>query len=74
MPVLKICGNPHTYQHMEEDMDLNAGLIITGEKTIEQVGEEAFAKILRLLEGEMTKNEAIQYFSSIDIHCLGPVI
>ena len=44
------------------------------EKTIEQVGEEAFAKILRLLEGEMTKNEAIQYFSSIDIHCLGPVI
>ena len=50
------------------------GLIITGEKTIEQVGEEAFAKILRLLEGEMTKNEAIQYFSSIDIHCLGPVI
>ena len=59
---------------MEEDMDLNAGLIITGEKTIEQVGEEAFAKILRLLEGEMTKNEAIQYFSSIDIHCLGPVI
>ena len=74
MPVLKICGNPHTYQRMEEDMDLNAGLIITGEKTIEQVGEEAFAKILRLLEGEMTKNEAIQYFSSIDIHCLGPVI
>ena len=74
MPVLKICGNPHTYQRMEEDMDLNAGLIITGEKTIEQVGEEAFAKILRLLGGEMTKNEAIQYFSSIDIHCLGPVI
>lgn len=74
MPVIKICGNPNTYQRMEQDMDLNAGLIITGEKSIEQVGEEAFAKMLRVLSGEMTKNEAIQYFSAIDIHCLGPVI
>lgn len=74
MPVVKICGNPITYPRMEQDMDLNAGLIITGEKTIEQVGEEAFAKALRTLSGEMTKNEAIQYVSSIDIHCLGPVI
>ena len=74
MPVVKICGNPITYPRMEQDMDLNAGLIITGYKTIEQVGEEAFAKALRTLSGEMTKNEAIQYVSSIDIHCLGPVI
>ena len=74
MPVVKICGNPITYPRMEQDMDLNAGLIITGEKTIEQVGEEAFAKALRTLSGEMTKTEAIQYVSSIDIHCLGPVI
>ena len=74
MPVVKICGNPITYPRMEQDMDLNAGLIITGDKTIEQVGEEAFAKALRTLYGEMTKNEAIQYVSSIDIHCLGPVI
>lgn len=74
MPVIKICGNPNTYEKMKDDMDLNAGLIITGEKTIEQVGEEAFDKLLRVLNGEMTKNEAIQYFSAIDIHCLGPVI
>lgn len=74
MPVIKICGNPNTYERMQNDMDLNAGLIITGEKTIEQVGEEAIAKLVRVLNGEMTKNEAIQYFSVIDIHCLGPVI
>lgn len=74
MPVIKICGNPNTYKRMENDMDLNAGLIITGEKTIEEVGEEAFQKLLRVLGGEVTKNEAIQYFTSIDIHCLGPVI
>lgn len=74
MPVIKICGNPNTYERMEEDMDINAGRIITGEKTIEEVGEEAFAKLIRTLSGEMTKNEAIQYITSIDIQCLGPVI
>ena len=52
MPVIKICGNPNTYERMEDDMDLNAGLIITGEKTIEQVGEEAFDKMIRTLNGE----------------------
>ncbi len=74
MPVIKICGNPRTYERMEEDMDVNAGLIITGEKSIDEVADEVFAKILRVLCGEMTKNEAIGYFSAIDIHCLGPVI
>ena len=69
MPVIKICGNPITYARMSHDMDLNAGRIITGEKTIEQVGEEAFEMLLK-----MTKNEALSYFGSIDIYCLGPVI
>ncbi len=74
MPVIKICGNPMTYERMSEDMDINAGRIITGERTIEEVGEETLAKIIRVLGGEYTKNESVQYFSSIDIHCLGPVI
>ncbi|MEL7569850.1 MAG: UxaA family hydrolase [Eubacteriaceae bacterium] len=74
MPVIKICGNPLTYENMKYDMDLNAGLIITGKKSIEEVGEEAFAMALRVLNGEMTKNEALQYYGSIDIHMLGPVI
>ena len=74
MPVIKICGNPITYARMSHDMDLNAGRIITGEKTIEQVGEEAFEMLLKVLSGQMTKNEAISYFGSIDIYCLGPVI
>jgi len=74
MPVIKICGNPNTFRSMRHDMDINAGLIITGKKTIEQVGEEIFGKILKVLNGEMTKNEALHYFGSIDIFCLGPVI
>ncbi len=74
MPVLKICGNPNTYQNLRHDMDLNAGRIIAGEASIEEVGEEAFQKMLDILSGEMTRNEALSYFGSVDICCLGPVI
>lgn len=74
MPVIKICGNPNTYERMSFDMDLNAGRIIKGEKSIEQVGEEAFDLMLKVLNGQMTKNEAIHYVSTMDIHCIGPVI
>lgn len=74
MPVLKICGNPNTYENMRHDMDLNAGRIITGEASIEEVGEEAFQAALALLSGRQTKNETLGYHSSIDIYTMGPVI
>ncbi len=74
MPVIKICGNPNTYERMQHDMDLNAGRIITGEKSIEEVGEEAFEMLLDVLNGKITKNEALTYYSTMDIYCQGPVI
>ena len=74
MPVIKICGNPNTYERMQHDMDLNAGKILTGEKSIDEVGEEAFEMLIETLNGRMTKNEALSYFGSVDIFCLGPVI
>lgn len=74
MPVIKICGNPHTFERMKTDMDLNAGPIINGAKSIAQVGEEALAALRAVLSGRYTKNEAVRYFNFIDIHTLGPVI
>ncbi|WP_343084946.1 UxaA family hydrolase [Blautia producta] len=74
MPVLKICGNPVTFEHLKEDMDLNAGRIITGEKSIEEVGEEAFTMLIDVLSGKKTHCEELEYFNSIDIYTMGPVI
>lgn len=74
MPVLKICGNPYTFEHMSNDMDVNAGRIILGETTIEECGEEVLKRLADVLSGETPNNEALHYFSAIDIHCLGPVI
>ncbi len=74
MPFIKICGNPITYDRMIHDMDINAGLIVKGEKSIDQVGEEAFSYLLRVLSGETTNNETLGYYGSIDIYTIGPVI
>ncbi len=58
-PVIKICANPETYKNLAGDMDVNAGSIIEGEKTVRQVGDEIFACILRVANGEESKSEAL---------------
>lgn len=73
-PVIKICGNPHTFQRMSNDMDVNAGLIVTGEKSLEEIGEKTFQKLISVMSGEVTKGEAINYVKSMDIYTTGPVI
>ncbi|GAA0733049.1 UxaA family hydrolase [Clostridium oceanicum] len=74
VPVIKICGNPYTYEKMSNDMDINAGEIILNEKSIKEIGEEVFEKLLRVLSGEKTKGESIKYTTSMDIYTEGPVI
>ncbi|MCH3917961.1 MAG: UxaA family hydrolase [Spirochaetia bacterium] len=74
VPVIKICGNPITYGRMNHDMDINAGLITLGERSIEQIGEDTFDLLLRVASGETSKGEAIKYTKSMDFYMLGPVI
>ena len=55
-------------------MDINAGRIIQGTASIEQVGEEILDMLTLVLSGAVTKGEAIRYTKSMDIYTLGPVI
>ena len=45
------------FHWMEEDMDLNAGTILDGTETVEQVGQRIFEKIIAVSSGEPTKSE-----------------
>jgi altronate hydrolase len=40
-------------------MDLNAGTIVDGEETIEQVGQRIFELVIRVAGGEPSKSEAL---------------
>ena len=57
MPTIKIASNTPLYQHQEEDMDLNAGTVIDGTKTLEEVGDEIFEAMIAAASGERTKSE-----------------
>ena len=39
-PVVKICANPETYRRMADDMDVDAGRIMEGAATLDEVGRE----------------------------------
>ncbi len=58
-PVVKIAANPVMYARMEEDMDVNAGRILTGEATLAEVGEEIYRRVVGLAEGRRTKSEEL---------------
>lgn len=75
-PVIKICANPETYRRLSEDMDVNAGRILEGAATLDEVGREIFGLILRVAAGAPTASEALghQEFSLVykSFEPLGP--
>jgi altronate hydrolase len=58
-PVIKVCANPGTYRRMAEDMDVDAGRILEGRATLDEVGREIVALIERVASGERTCSEAL---------------
>jgi galactarate dehydratase len=60
-PCIKIATNNEMYNHMQEDMDINCGTIVTGEKTIEESGKEIFDRIVAVASGDKTKSELYDY-------------
>jgi altronate hydrolase len=58
-PVIKICGNPETFENLSEDMDINAGKIMLGEASLDSVGEEIYNKVIAVAKGEPSKSEAL---------------
>ena len=57
-PCLKIATNSTLYQWMKDDMDINAGTILDGTETVEQVGHRIFEELLAVASGKPTKSEA----------------
>ncbi|MEM7497576.1 MAG: altronate dehydratase family protein [Pseudomonadota bacterium] len=57
-PSMKIATNSEMYARMTEDMDVDAGRILSGHATIEEVGREIYEMWLRIASGERTKSEA----------------
>jgi len=60
-PCIKIATNTEMYEHMDEDMDINCGGIVTGEDTIEAAGKRIFEDIIAVASGKQTVSEIYDY-------------
>ncbi len=58
-PVIKICANTETYQRLSEDMDINAGRIVQGEASLDELGEEIFQRVIAVAQGQQSKSESL---------------
>jgi altronate hydrolase len=55
-PSIKVATNTPMYQHMIDDMDVNAGVILEG-TPVEEVGRQIFEEILAVASGKKTRSE-----------------
>ncbi len=59
-PVVKISTNTRLAQRMPDIIDIDTGAVISGEKTVEQMGETILELIVKIASGEMkTKAELL---------------
>jgi altronate hydrolase len=73
VPVIKIATNSAMYRRMSEDMDVNAGAIAEGERTVQEVGREIFDLLLRVASGAKTHSEELGHKEFVPWR-IGPVL
>lgn len=56
-PSMKVATNTEMYQRMTDDMDINAGAVISDGKTVEEVGREIYRMWLAMASGAPSKSE-----------------
>lgn len=56
VPSIKVASNSPLYEHMLDDMDINAGVILEGE-SVEAVGQQILEEIIAVASGKKTKSE-----------------
>ncbi|WP_408011563.1 UxaA family hydrolase [Pseudalkalibacillus sp. A8] len=59
-PVIKISTNSTMYERMAENVDLNAGTIIEGKETVDEVGRRIMEEITQTCAGKRTKSEILK--------------
>ena len=58
-PVIKVCANPETFRNLPEDMDIDAGRILEGRGSLDEVGDEIYALVESVAGGQRTVSETL---------------
>ena len=72
-PTIKVATNTGLFERLSDNMDINAGTIVTGEETVPQVGRRIYDEMLATASGKLAKAEILG-FNDFAIHRIGPTI
>lgn len=70
-PVIKVATNSSMYDRMRENMDIDAGAVIGGSKTLAQIGDEIYDWIAAAADGRRPSAEELE-FRDFAINRIGP--
>ncbi len=59
IPVIKVATNSHTAARMQDNIDLDAGLILEGAETLASMGRRIYETMLAVAQGALTKAERL---------------
>jgi altronate hydrolase len=60
-PLLKVTGNSATFEALRDDMDFDAGRVLTGALTLAEAGEELLDLVVRTAGGSPSKPEVLAH-------------
>lgn len=58
-PCLKVTGNSATFQTMNEDMDFNAGPVLEGTASLDEMSNQLLNLVAHIAEGHQSKSESL---------------
>jgi altronate dehydratase large subunit len=60
-PVIKVTGNSRTFENMKDNIDFDASVVLSGEKSIDESGKDLFNELVEVASGKVTKAEAFGF-------------
>ncbi|MDF1731199.1 MAG: altronate dehydratase family protein [Minwuia sp.] len=60
-PSMKLATNTAMYSRLSDDMDINCGLVVDGEKSVQEMGQMIFDRIIEIASGDLTCSERLGF-------------
>jgi len=73
-PTLYMTGNPRAYTNCSQELDFNAGTVISGRESIASVGERLTSEVLRFASGRVVKGETMGVTEYSEMYLQGPCL
>ena len=70
-PTIKVSTTTQLFERMNDNIDLDAGPIVSGTATVQQVGEMIMNEMLEVASGKQSKSEILG-FNDFAIKRIGP--